>query len=653
MSIQPVPPARLNPAQRQQLLFTPGPRLGWIFQDRRELAAPYPEPRPGPQAIQARAAARAADAEQAWQRAWKWAGKPSIGLALVLVLLAACSKTVAGSLNLGATTAAVAVLCCPGLGYTGWRWLKRDQASDVPAEEEYQQAVAEWSQRADEHEAAELTRLAGQPEWGSAVTPGRRTDIFGGTSTGWQALLAVHGASVLAARPLLVADLTGQHAAGILTAMTQDMRIQAATWRLPHDLGRCGLIAELPPARLAEAIAEALHAGTPVGARTDRAVDVRVLQQLASALTPRGVTLRRLATAVRAALGNPVPGGILNAEELEAIEGDLFAPGYRQQVTGNLVRLDAVLSDLAAYAGDGWPAQPARYTCLAIDPGARSASGEILTALLVQWLTVQVSAATANAPAVIVVGADEITRPHAERLADACDARGIPLTLMFRHLRDDTAGLLGGGTTAFMRLGNHAEAEQAAAYLGRRHTFVVSSFTATRGGNQASTAGGSDGYGTSDSTSTARTRGWQGGGFFGTGDSSGGRTRTSDTGTSRNWSTSWSQADGTNWSDTETTQRVYEYAVEPTVLQNLPDCALLHADRSDSTLRLHAVECDPSIITLPGASTTPLPPPVNAAGQYQTGWPDPAAPEPPQSAQPGEPLELPWWQRNQPPGQQP
>ena len=25
-----------------ELLFTPGPRLGWVFRDRRELALPYP-----------------------------------------------------------------------------------------------------------------------------------------------------------------------------------------------------------------------------------------------------------------------------------------------------------------------------------------------------------------------------------------------------------------------------------------------------------------------------------------------------------------------------------------------------------------------------------------------------------------------------------
>ena len=273
--------------------------------------------------------------------------------------------------------------------------------------------------------------------------------------------------------------------------------VSCAVYRLPHDLGRSGLLTELPPAQLANAIAEAIHAGAAGGpaasaGRAERAIDVRVLQQLAAALAGRGVTPRRLAAAVRAALGStgaagtPVPGGALTRDEEDLIAGDLFPAGYREQVIASLVRLDAVLSDLAAYAADGWAARPARLTVLAMDPAARSASGEVLTGLLVQWLTVQVSARPARAaaapvPAVLIAGADEVARAHAERLGDACEVRGVPLTLMFRHLREDSASLLGGGTAAFMRLGNHAEAERAASYIGRRHTFVMSSFTVTRG----------------------------------------------------------------------------------------------------------------------------------------------------------------------------
>jgi len=677
MSLQPAPaPGGPVPAGRQ-LLFTPGPRLGWVFRDRRETATPYPEPRPDPRLIQAHAAAVAAQAERSWTRAWKWAGKPSIALAVILVLGAGCQTSVEGNFNLGLTLVTVVVLCGPGLGYAGWCWLRREQSRTVP-EQAYRQALAGWEERVAGHENAELARLASQPEWGSAFAPGRRTDVFGGTLAGWQGLLTVHGASVLAERPLLAVDLTSQQATGMLSAAARDAGIPSALYRLPRELGGSGLLTELTPAQLADAIVEALHAGTPDGARSDRSVDVWILQQLTGALGATGATPPRLAAAVRAALGYPARSGLLSPAEQALIAGDLFPAAYRQQVTANLVRLDAVLGELTAQAGGGWPQKPGRYTCLSVDTAARSAASEILTSLVMQWLTVQVATAAATVPAVIVAGADEISRLHAERLADACERRGVPLTLMFRHLRDDAARLIGGGTAAFMRLANHAEAEQAAAYIGRRHTFVISSYTATRGANQTSTRGTSDSHGTSDSRSDTRNRGWQDSGLFSDdGSRSGGRARTAGTSDSRNWTASSSWADGTSWSETATRQRAYEYAVEPAALQNLPEYALLVADRSGRDLRLHAVECDPAITSLPGVSPAPLPPPgsiqqggapvygdappavANHSGPAvtadfyptdQAGQDGQDGPEP-QPAWTAEQPELPWWQKYQPPDQ--
>jgi hypothetical protein len=62
---------------------------------------------------------------------------------------------------------------------------------------------------------------------------------------------------------------------------------------------------------------------------------------------------------------------------------------------------------------------------------------------------------------------------------------------------------------------------------------------------------------------------------------------------------------GDDWDtggDATATQRVYEYAVEPAVLQNLPDCALLLAARGPAGPQLQALERDPAIATLPGLS---------------------------------------------------
>ncbi|MFZ0754274.1 MAG: hypothetical protein WAN00_10950, partial [Trebonia sp.] len=152
---QATPSAGPAPPAGQDLLFTPGPRLGWVFRDRRELAAPYPEPEPSPHAVHAQAVARMATAEQAWQRTWKWVGKPSIGLALLLVVLAGCARSVSGNTSPGLTAVTIATLCGPGFAWTGWQWLRREQARDVTPEQEYRQAMAGWDQRATDHESAE------------------------------------------------------------------------------------------------------------------------------------------------------------------------------------------------------------------------------------------------------------------------------------------------------------------------------------------------------------------------------------------------------------------------------------------------------------------------------------------------------------------
>jgi hypothetical protein len=347
----------------------------------------------------------------------------------------------------------VLILCAPGLVWTAVCWYRRDQAAAAQPDQEYRQVLAAWQQSAHAYQQAQLAGMAQVDEWGSADPPGLRTDVFGGSWWGWQALLTTHGTSILAAQPLLVMDLSGQLVSGELTATARNAVGQVAQYVLPQDLDRSGLLARLSGPQFADALAEAIHAGTPGGARADRAIDVRILSQLIAALGG-DISPVRLAAATQAALGHPADPDLLTAQEEALIAGELFPPEYRQQIGPNLVRLDAFLTDLARYAGHATtePVAPAYYTCLAVDSAARSARGELLISLAVQWLTVQVSGSTASAPAVIIAGADELTRPHLERLADACERRRVPLTFMFRHLREDALAVLGGGTAACMRL---------------------------------------------------------------------------------------------------------------------------------------------------------------------------------------------------------
>jgi hypothetical protein len=602
MTIESASPLPGSPAVR--LLLTPGPRLGWTFRDRTALCAPFEEPPPDPEAISEHAAARLADAQRSWQQAVKWALRPSLIIAVGLLALAGCAHAINPSTTAAPELIAALILAAPGLAWTGFHLFLLNQAKEADPQRHYQVAYDQWAQRAEDWQQAELTRLAGTPEWHSAASPARRTDIFGGTLTGWQALLAVHGASITSESPLLVADLSGQHPAEGLAALARQAGIQVAEYFLPRDLDRSGLLARLSPAQLATALAEAIHAGTPGGARADRAVDVRVLQQLCSALASGGITPARLAAATEVALGSPEPSGLLTPAEADLIRGSLFSDSYKTQIAPNLVRLDAFLSELAAHAGTGTPVapDPAYCTFLIAEPAARSAQAELLAALIIEWLTVQVTAHTASAPAVIIAAADQITRPHLERLAEACEHRGVPLTLLFRHLRDDALGMIGGGATAFMRLGNHHEAEQAAIFIGRQHSFVLSGYTATRGTDHTTTRGQSETWTTGESRGRSSTRGWAE--ELLSSSVSGSHTSSREHSETHGWGIEYSESDSTSSSQADTTQRVYEYAVEPTVLQDLPDNALLLTHRGSTGSQLQAIECDPAIITMPDASFT-------------------------------------------------
>jgi hypothetical protein len=601
------PPSR---AARERILLTPPARLGWTFRSRRELISPYRGLPPDPEVIREQAAARHAADGVSWQRARKWGIRPSLIIIISLTVLADCAHAINPASPSGPAILTTLILASPGFGWAGWRYVQYGAARAADPRQQYQAAQDLWTSQAAEHERSELDRVADVPEWGSAELRTPRTDIYGGTLTGWRSLLTVHGASILARQPLLVADLSGQYALAELAALARSARMQSAEYVLPRDLDRSGLLTRMSGQQLAGALAEAIHAGPPGTARNDRAVDVRVLEQICTALEGHGLTPARLAAAVQTALGRQVQPGLLTDGERDLICGKLFGDAYQTQIGTNLVRLDAFLSYLARYSGTGPAAaspRPAYCTFFAVEPGARSVSAEVLAALVIQWLTVEVTASTATAPAVVIAGADEITRQHLERLADACDRRGVPLTLMFRHLRDDATAMIGGGTTAFMRLGNHHEAEQAAAFIGRHHKFVLSTWTATRGGERSATSGSSESWGTNHSRGTSATRGWSEDHLAGQ-STSGSRTRTREDGQNHSYTAEQSQTDGTNWSDTASTQRVYEYAVEPAVLQNLPDGALLIADRSAPGTDLLAVECDPVIITLPGFSAHPLAP---------------------------------------------
>jgi hypothetical protein len=149
-----------------------------------------------------------------------------------------------------------------------------------------------------------------------------------------------------------------------------------------------------------------------------------------------------------------------------------------------------------------------------------------------------------------------------------------------------------------MRLGDHQEATQGAEFIGRGHKFVLSGITRTLGGDDTHTT--ADTYGESEtrggSNETIRT-----GRHIS-------RRRGTNWSRTRNWSQTESVAQGTNWSDASSASRVYEYAVEPRVLQDLPEYAMILVKGQGRGSVVQAVEVDPAIVTLPRVSMEPLDP---------------------------------------------
>ncbi len=612
MSLQPHDNRDLLPLRAR--LFEPGQRLGWIFRDRRQFATAFPEPPPPRPPVPPHLFAVRQAAQQRFRRSVTIAVVIGGAAVVLAALVAALGSAYPGSISGGIGIAVVVVAVAAGLAITGSMAARRSAATRAVQQAEhdlaggYQRQAAAWAERKAAYERADSARVDGLAEWGAARVPAgtRRIDIFGGSLHGWEAFLTVYGTSVLAERPALVADFSRELVCRELALLARAAGAPVDVQVLPAQLADSSVLAGLPGQHLAAALVEAMHSGDAHPAGAQRSIDDRILGELCSSLGDQ-VSLARLAAALRVLMGGQDKSGLLTPQERTHIAEELFTAEYVRQIHPDLVRIESYIHPVEGLGSPGAASGPAYLTCVALQPGARSVRDELLAGLVIQWITYHVSNASAQVPAVIIAGADDLARRHLERLSDACERHGVLLTLLFRHLREASADLIGGGAVGFMRLGNHQEAARAAGFIGRQHRFVLSEVTVSLGGDQTHTTEVSEGRGESDTIGVGSATGWLkglgGAGLAGLA-REGGPSRT----TSRTWSAAYSRAAGTNWSDAESSKRVYEYAVEPTTLQHLPDYAmLLVSSRPGGGHWVAPVECNPEIVTLPRVSMEPLP----------------------------------------------
>lgn len=486
------------------------------------------------------------------------------------------------------------------------------------AHAQYRDELSQWAagKAADEQRQS---ALAARPVW-SPLRPvtTERVDVYGGTTRGWQYLLAVTGASLLdSGTPLTVLDLTCDHVARPLSMWAGQTGVRQRWLTCPDEITGVNLLAGLSAQEIGAVVCDAIHSTEP-GPPETRIADVFIVQQVAEQLTDQPVTLARLYTALKVLLRQVEPSNAdgLSRREARAVT-DLLGETARRSAEPRIFEVAAGLSLLATLGGSGGDeplvhgGDDSLLRVVELSEHPHKTTIDLFRQLVFHVLVHQLPSWPSGA-ALVMAGADCLSRERVEWLDHCARRRGIRLILLFQHLREDSVDLLGGGDAAvFMRLGNAREAEQAATFIGKEHRFVASQFTVSHSDNTSQSTTDSSTFTTSTQHSTTTGEQWSENrethfGFLFThrrrtgSRGTGGQTSTSDSyGNSVSDSHATTDQQGTSTSESVGYQRVHEHTVSPTLLQSLSPTAFLLVDPRDSgSPRLG--ECDPAVLSEPG-----------------------------------------------------
>jgi hypothetical protein len=592
-------------------LATPGERLGWIFRDRHQFRRRFGEPSPlleipAPYLVQRAETRRARMTERGLKILGVGGGTGLLFLCIgCLVVDSGGFDDGVGLLIFGGLLAVVSVFA---MKLPSWAYRKaRDELfrEQDRLEHSYEQAMADWQVREAEHYRRQQAAVDAMVEWGAATPmPGaRRIDVVGGTRLGWEALLTVFGGSLLATRgPVTLVDFTGDALCGELLTLATSTGRSVRRMILPDELDKVDFLAGLETRACVNVLVEAMYGDRTDASRDERTQAAALLTQLCAVLGDDH-SVARIVAALRV-LTDRSGGPVLSRAEVDRVLG-LMPDEARRHAYPRISLIESYLEPLAPMGSTAKPQAAVDLDCLIAHFEHINPADEVRKDLIVQWMITQAARGRAGSRTFIVLGADDVHHKHLERLTAVCERGGIRLVLFFTHLRDHTQLLLGGGEVCFMRLGNQPEARQAAEFIGYQHRFVLTQLTRAVGESDTRGLGRTESFhmGKSESTSRGSTglhlsgRTWSHGHAW------------SET---RGWSVTRSEAHSTNWSESAATQRVYELTVEPTVLQALPDYALLMVKKDRGETVVQAVECNPGIVTLPRVTMAPLeyvPPP--------------------------------------------
>ena len=511
---------------------------------------------------------------------------------------------------------------------------------------------AKWDDAIAHHDAAEHWRVQTTPLLFPFGPSGQssRVDVFGGTSAGWASLLATMGSSVLAGgSSLLVLDLSGQNVVAALAELTNEVGLPVSAASAPVDLERTGLLGDLAPEDLAEVLAEAMDS---MRGKTDQvdlqAMDAELIHTVARRLEhPR--TFGRLAAGVQVLRStyDPDDDGPLSLAEVQKLTDQVDLIDKSERVRDELRFVGNQLELLTkeqsgrgdAESDDFVQLWPENGLSVIRTTGRNERGKKFVDRVLFQAVAHHIanSPMRVQDPVLVVVGADELGRSSLEAMVGSAWGAQVRLVYIFKHLREDSADLLGGEDSAalMMKIGNGREAATAAEYIGKGFTFQLSQLTRqlgqtvtvgnntavteTYGGSETATHGGSNTTTKSRSDTRSVGRGLSKG--PGSRSKSSNSSRSFGKSLSRSLSDTWSRSLSDTWSnsrtqgdnrseaesvnDGQTYQRSYEFTVEPAQIQHLEQTAFVLVHSGPEGRKVTMGDCLPGIAVIDRVSPTP------------------------------------------------
>lgn len=495
------------------------------------------------------------------------------------------------------------------------------EAICAEARVEHERRLNEWSARREEWAKSEQLRIDQGPVWHPLTTPDPLTSVhvFGGSATSWDAFLTTALAVPLAAgRPAWVLNGRGGDTTRGLLRACADSGITAGEFDLSDGSDGLDLLAGCSADESSDLLASAvaMH-GRPEEVRARRTAFADVLRLVTGSLGPP-LTIRRIELGVRVVEQSLSPSEAekhLTASELRDLTRGLDELPQVDQVRQHTRDLRTTLSSAlgkqhekdAAFLSPVWQSTGLRV----FSTGGADQDGGHQRSLLLISAMVRALRACAVVPGstIIIAGADEFSARTLEHLTDRARLANCRVVLMYEHLRDDGRLMLGrnDSMTLLMQPGNASEAQAAADFIGKQHSFKVAQYSQQQ--SMSASHGSSISIGTSRATSISSS--WSnthGDAWTHQGTS---RSRSSTAGGSRSETTTDSEqrtasetltageTEGVTWG------RTYDLLVEPTAIQGLaPDWALFACLRQGAR-EVAAGTVSPSIIVNEAALLDP------------------------------------------------